>query len=183
MLFGVVKFQDVMTTNPSAELQQQNHPAVKLEQIQTEPAVEFDHFYQGDGLYQVGHPVEDLEKIHQTIMHKKSPKAGTIWLVGDSTLDNKWYVSECYEMYSDAREHFKDQCTKMPSPYGDVISGVYPDVAYWINKVQQARNTGVFAINTAVEASRLLKWTSYTEGRAPAGCFEPMEPQVSITTI
>ncbi|KAK7187512.1 hypothetical protein DPSP01_003809 [Paraphaeosphaeria sporulosa] len=93
-----------------------------------------------------GHPIEDLKTFHDITLQQR-PDTPKIWLAGDSSLDNKYWVPgsgpggdpldvEIPEIYI----HTLQRATPKP------------DVAFWINHVLGNRAT---CINTAVEASML----------------------------
>ena len=88
-----------------------------------------------------GHRVQDLETLADTLPCGR----GTIYLVGDSTLDNKyWLGSE-----SEAACNGYERCLAPPRST--------PDVAYWINRECEQRGLGhaLCCVNAAIEESTL----------------------------
>jgi hypothetical protein len=93
-----------------------------------------------------GHPIEDLQKFHDIALQQR-PEKPIIWLAGDSSLDNKYWVPgsgpggdpldvEVPEIYHHTLQR--------PTPK--------PDVAFWMN---HALGDSATCINTAIEASML----------------------------
>jgi lysophospholipase L1-like esterase len=84
-----------------------------------------------------GHSPEHLKLIHTEL--RKKAAHGLIWLAGDSSLDNKYWVRKWVEA---------------PWQYENILDPPRsrPDVCYWLNKTLP---DGWAAINCAVEASTL----------------------------
>jgi len=91
-----------------------------------------------------GHPYEDLATFH-SIIQSHRPNKPIIYLAGDSSLDNKYWVSS----------EDLDLDTSIPEIYQvtlDRVGGIKPDVAFWLN---HQLGEHVTTINCAVEASML----------------------------
>ncbi|OAL54573.1 hypothetical protein IQ07DRAFT_558799 [Pyrenochaeta sp. DS3sAY3a] len=90
-----------------------------------------------------GHPIEDLHQFHNITLEQR-PDKPIIYLAGDSSLDNKYWVSKSGEYTT----------TPTPDIYKNTFSNPVPkpDVAFWMNHLLDDRAT---CINTAVEESML----------------------------
>ena len=88
-----------------------------------------------------GHRVKDLETLADTLPCGR----GTIYLVGDSTLDNKYWLGSEREPACNGYE----RCLEPPRST--------PDVAYWINRECEERGFGhvLCCVNAAIEESTL----------------------------
>ncbi|KAF3003786.1 hypothetical protein E8E13_010129 [Curvularia kusanoi] len=88
-----------------------------------------------------GHQIQDLETFHAITVAQR-PDKPIVYLAGDSSLDNKYWVSsdEALEETPDIYKHTLDN----PQPK--------PDVSFWLNHFLGDRAT---CINTAVEESML----------------------------
>lgn len=93
-----------------------------------------------------GHPIEDLETFH-SITVKQRPDTPIVWLAGDSSLDNKFWVPGSGPG-GDPLE------VEAPEIYQHTLEPVTPkpDVAFWIN---HALGDTATCINTSIEASML----------------------------
>jgi hypothetical protein len=89
-----------------------------------------------------GHQIQDLTKFH-AITSAKRPDKPIVYLAGDSSLDNKYWVHSEDGLQVEVPEIYKHTLDK-PSPK--------PDVAFWMNHLLGDRAT---CINTAVEESML----------------------------
>ncbi|CAO2655005.1 Nn.00g117380.m01.CDS01 [Neocucurbitaria sp. VM-36] len=90
-----------------------------------------------------GHPIEDLTKFHNIILAERLDKP-IIYLAGDSSLDNKYWVHLSGENVPTDVPEIYEKTLKNPVPK--------PDVAFWMNHLLEDRAT---CINTAVEESML----------------------------
>ena len=92
-----------------------------------------------------GHQIQDLETFHAiTTAHR--PDKPIVYLAGDSSLDNKYWVSSDPAAV-DVPEIYHHALDK-PSPK--------PDVAFWLNSFLGEKAT---CINTAVEyANQRITW-------------------------
>jgi hypothetical protein len=86
-----------------------------------------------------GHPIQSLATLHQSL--RKQGKR-IIWLLGDSSLDNKYWV------------HF-DTATPCNGYERVMTPMVIADVCYWLNESLSRNDSPYAAINCAVEASTL----------------------------
>lgn len=95
-----------------------------------------------------GHTVEDLEKF-KAITSEARPNKPIIYLAGDSSLDNKYWVKETGQ--------FKD--VKTPDVYVKALENAdpKPDVAFWLNHLLGDSAT---CINGAIEESMLRQRNS-----------------------
>ncbi|KAG9194793.1 hypothetical protein G6011_04828 [Alternaria panax] len=91
-----------------------------------------------------GHAIDDLA-IFRTITLAERPEKPIVYLAGDSSLDNKYWVDKGSPI--------------IPSQLPDIYSKMFkspavpkPDVAFWLNSLLDGRAT---CINTAVEESML----------------------------
>ena len=88
-----------------------------------------------------GHRVEHLEVVER---HLRSQNKGQIFLVGDSSLDNKFW--------------FNNRCVPK-NGYEDILSPPgargKPDIAHCLNKECVRRRLPLSAINCSVEESRV----------------------------
>ncbi|KAF9739486.1 hypothetical protein PMIN06_001093 [Paraphaeosphaeria minitans] len=93
-----------------------------------------------------GHPVEDLETFHNITLQQR-PDTPIVWLAGDSSLDNKYWVPG-------SGPGGDPLDVEVPDIYNHTLQRATPkpDVAFWINHVLGTQAT---CINTAVEASML----------------------------
>ncbi|KAJ4368424.1 hypothetical protein N0V83_006781 [Neocucurbitaria cava] len=90
-----------------------------------------------------GHPIEDLTTFHNITLEQR-PHKPIVYLAGDSSLDNKFWVNRSSDnVPTDVPEIYK-KTIKNPVPK--------PDVALWMNHLLEDRAT---CINTAVEESML----------------------------
>lgn len=85
--------------------------------------------------------MEDLTALHNSVACGR----GVVWLVGDSTLDNKHWIAEESEPATNGYEAALD------------VALCVPDVSYWINHALLDRGLGgeLCAINGAVEEATL----------------------------
>ncbi|KAK4552103.1 hypothetical protein LTR86_010639 [Recurvomyces mirabilis] len=93
-----------------------------------------------------GHPLQDLETVHEHVRTKR-PDKPIIWLAGDSSLDNKAWVPS-------AGPGGEPLPVDVPAIYNAYLNPAVPkpDVAFWLNHYLADSAT---ALNTAVEASLL----------------------------
>lgn len=92
-----------------------------------------------------GHSISDLTKFRAITLTER-PDKPIIYLAGDSSLDNKFWIKE---PISNADP------SQIPAIYHKTLADpitLIPDVAYWLNHLLSARAT---CINTAVEESLL----------------------------
>lgn len=92
-----------------------------------------------------GHPILSLQTLEESLREQGKR---IIWLVGDSSLDNKYWLGSNYSMMYSAQ---------LCNGYEKIISpsvGI-PDVSYWLNYFLCEANSNYAAINCAVEASTL----------------------------
>ena len=89
-----------------------------------------------------GHQIQDLTTFH-AITTAQKPDKPIVYLAGDSSLDNKYWVSSDDELQVEVPNVYKHALDK-PSPK--------PDVSFWMNHFLGDRAT---CINTAVEESML----------------------------
>ena len=89
-----------------------------------------------------GHQIQDLTTFH-AITTAQRPSKPIVYLAGDSSLDNKYWVSSDEELQVEVPEIYKHTLDK-PKPK--------PDVSFWMNHLLGDRAT---CINTAVEESML----------------------------
>ncbi|KAF1937587.1 hypothetical protein EJ02DRAFT_50086 [Clathrospora elynae] len=89
-----------------------------------------------------GHQIDDLTTFHKITLAER-PDKPIIYLAGDSSLDNKYWVCPGHEVSTEAPDIYRKTLSK-PEPK--------PDVAFWMNHILQDRAT---CINTAVEESML----------------------------
>ena len=91
-----------------------------------------------------GHPISDLKRFRDIALAER-PGKPIIYLAGDSSLDNKYWVDRvCQEGSED-----------VPKVYEKMFNGAIalkPDVAFWMNHLLKDRAT---CINTALEESML----------------------------
>ena len=93
-----------------------------------------------------GHTIPDITAFHKTTVTTRAG-APIVYLAGDSSLDNKFWVS----WHSSAGD---EPSVPVPKIYKDALNRPRPkpDVAFWLNHFLGERAT---ALNTAVEASLL----------------------------
>ncbi|KAI0569784.1 hypothetical protein TUN199_11424 [Pyrenophora tritici-repentis] len=91
-----------------------------------------------------GHPISDLNTLHDITLAER-PENPIIYLAGDSSLDNKYWVDK--------------SASCLPQPIPDIYhktlqdpAKLKPDVACWVNHLLKDRAT---CINAAVEATML----------------------------
>lgn len=101
-----------------------------------------EHGRLDDGFYHryLGHSVEDLRLLEQ---YARVQGKTIVWLAGDSTLDNKFWVLECDDMAKQAPQNLK--------AVFDDEAFCRADVAYWMNTM----NPHHITINTAVEEATI----------------------------
>eukprot|EP00400_MALV-I_sp_L67-5_P000712 gene712-59_t len=112
--------------------------SLDVKDYKTEGLISFDAFY---GEYH-GHTIRHLLQLHDFLRNYHKGKKRFIFLVGDSSLDNKaWFNS----------------VAKAVNGYEKIISGQHAnqDVAYWINEISAQQNLPYCCINGAVEESTL----------------------------
>jgi hypothetical protein len=90
-----------------------------------------------------GHHIDDLVQFRDIVL-KERPKKPIIYLAGDSSLDNKFWLHKSIEELS----------VDVPTIYFKAFNNAKPkaDVAFWMNHLLAERAT---CINTAVEESML----------------------------
>ncbi|KAF2010183.1 hypothetical protein BU24DRAFT_428205 [Aaosphaeria arxii CBS 175.79] len=93
-----------------------------------------------------GHPISSLRKFHNTVQTLR-PTQPIIWLAGDSSLDNKYWVPS-------SGPGGEPLTVPVPEIYNSVLEHprINPDVAFWMNHHLSSRAT---CINTSVEATML----------------------------
>lgn len=89
-----------------------------------------------------GHQIQDLSSFH-TITTAQRPNQPVVYLAGDSSLDNKYWVNSDNELQMEVPEIYNHTLDR-PEPK--------PDVAFWMNHFLGSRAT---CINAAVEESML----------------------------
>ncbi|KAF1919887.1 hypothetical protein BDU57DRAFT_513195 [Ampelomyces quisqualis] len=90
-----------------------------------------------------GHPLSDLVTFRE-ITHAERPNKPVIYLAGDSSLDNKFWLSKSVADFDVKIPAIYDKTLEKPEPK--------PDVSFWLNHLLGERAT---CINTAVEESML----------------------------
>jgi len=93
-----------------------------------------------------GHPIDDLVRFFDITLHER-PDKPIVFLAGDSSLDNKYWVPY--------PRHGADALpVEVPEIYDKVLNYPLPkpDVSFWLNHILGDRAT---CINTAVEATML----------------------------
>jgi len=90
-----------------------------------------------------GHPVSDLETFRDITLEER-PGNPIIYLAGDSSLDNKYWVDKSAGVLPEPVPEIYHKTLRDPFPK--------PDVACWMNHLLKDRAT---CINTAVEATML----------------------------
>jgi hypothetical protein len=90
-----------------------------------------------------GHPIPDLTTFRDITLSER-PNRPIIYLAGDSSLDNKYWVDRTSSSLPSTIPEIYHQTLHNPSPK--------PDVAFWMNHLLGPRST---CINTAVEESML----------------------------
>ena len=91
------------------------------------------------------HKIEHLDAILPGL--RQTPERAVVWLLGDSTLDNKYWLGSHKSIARPACNGFEH----VLSPAKSV-----PDCAYWVNRELLARGqTGAVCVNTSVEESTL----------------------------
>lgn len=102
-----------------------------------------------------GHPLADLATLHA---HLRAQDCGDAiaWLAGDSSLDNKhWLGSPLGKMM---RSTNAKDVSAAPRRYAEAFEApalAVEDVAYWMNHHLEDQQTGIAALNCAVEESTL----------------------------
>jgi hypothetical protein len=106
------------------------------------PKINTSRFYQEWS----GHPIEDLERFRAITLQKR-PDTPTIYLAGDSSLDNKYWVPS-------SGPGGEALPVKVPDVYKHTLNRPKPkpDVAFWLNHVLGDKAT---CINAAIEATML----------------------------
>ncbi|KAF2682251.1 hypothetical protein K458DRAFT_420164 [Lentithecium fluviatile CBS 122367] len=93
-----------------------------------------------------GHQIDDLERFHATTLQQR-PSKPIIYLAGDSSLDNKYWVPS-------SGPGGEELAVEVPEIYAHALERARPkpDVAFWMNHVLGERAT---CINAALEESTL----------------------------
>ncbi|RDI84894.1 hypothetical protein Vi05172_g4998 [Venturia inaequalis] len=93
-----------------------------------------------------GHPIDDMSKFRSKAVSLR-PSKPIIYLAGDSSLDNKYWVPVI-------GPHGEEPPVAVPRIYREVLQTPFPrpDVAFWLNHFLGDRGT---ALNLAVEATML----------------------------
>jgi hypothetical protein len=104
--------------------------------------IKTSHFY----FQWAGHPLPDLSTLLSTTKTLR-PNKPVVYLAGDSSLDNKYWVPG-------SGPNGEDLPVEVPEIYHSVLDPPFPrpDVAFWLNHVLDDRAT---ALNLAVEATML----------------------------
>lgn len=97
-----------------------------------------------------GHPISSLEALRA---HFLSNNIGTIFLAGDSSMDNKHWLIKA-DLKSDPKLCVNECWVSAPWQMSDMLqpAKAIQDVAYWMNSLATSR---IGAINCAVEATTL----------------------------
>lgn len=90
-----------------------------------------------------GHPIEDLVRFKEITLAER-PDKPIVYLAGDSSLDNKFWLHKTVEEIGAEVPAIYEKTLEKPRPK--------PDVSFWLNHVLGERAT---CINTAVEESML----------------------------
>ncbi|KAL5116493.1 hypothetical protein ACEQ8H_005614 [Pleosporales sp. CAS-2024a] len=90
-----------------------------------------------------GHQIEDLERFKE-ITSAERPAKPIVYLAGDSSLDNKYWVHKTVEEVGVQVPTIYEKTLQTPQPR--------PDVSFWLNHLLGERAT---CINTSVEESML----------------------------
>jgi hypothetical protein len=83
-------------------------------------------------------------------------KDSIIYLAGDSSLDNKYWLGNNY------KEPVKS--------YSGILKCMRPDISYWLNRKLEDQGINAVCVNCAVEASSefgLFRYFGIEENRAP----------------
>src|SRR6201992_270405 len=91
-----------------------------------------------------GHPLSDVTALHAKVLSLR-PDKPIIYLAGDSSLDNKYWVSSIRRDERDVPEIYDAAFDKRSS-------SLKPDVAFWLNHLLGNQAT---TLNLAVEESML----------------------------
>ena len=99
-----------------------------------------------------GHRPEHLRHVHDTVRGEQQQRV--LWLLGDSSLDNKAWIHKAI--------------AEAPLGYKHVLKPArsVQDVCYWLNRREEKHRAGVVCINAAVEASTLRSRRSWLPGRS-----------------
>lgn len=105
-----------------------------------------------------GHPVDALARITPRLRRGRptGPERSVIWLAGDSSLDNKYWVSQEARACNGFERVLEPPSSK-------------EDVAYWLNKGLAEVNPEVVAINAAIEATTLMGRLGKVRGELKKG--------------
>lgn len=133
-----------MTDPVSSSQQEQQRGEARLPLIDT---TQFYNNYFGH----LPHHLSDL------IEHKPS-NVPTLYLVGDSTLDNKYWIPDQNELHPNP--YIRSRLSRKPD---NTPLPLHRDIAYWLSGVYQADEYTV--INCAVEQSMLRTRTSKRSGK------------------
>ena len=99
-----------------------------------------------------GHPLSDLATVHSAIQAIR-PNKPIVYLAGDSSLDNKAWVPSNGPAGQPLPEAVPEIYKSFfPAPNGTGLTGLKPDVAFFLN---HALGSKASVINAAVEASLL----------------------------
>ena len=117
-----------------------------------------------------GHPVSHLEQLHDRLAKEAET---TIWLTGDSSLDNKhWffdpYQTKKYQVYSGAASTFIGNAV---NGYEKILRPAHmvKDVAFWMNSIAAERygSGKILTINASIEESTIGERMASTTGLLP----------------
>ncbi|KAF2179465.1 hypothetical protein K469DRAFT_716254 [Zopfia rhizophila CBS 207.26] len=99
-----------------------------------------------------GHPIEDLKTFHTFILQQR-PDKPIIYLAGDSSLDNKYWVPS-------SGASGEPLPVEVPEIYWNILNRPRPkpDIAFWLN---HSLGNEATALNTAVEESMLRERDEY----------------------
>mmetsp|Transcript_8262 Transcript_8262/g.10747 ORF Transcript_8262/g.10747 Transcript_8262/m.10747 type:complete len:300 (+) Transcript_8262:148-1047(+) len=104
--------------------------------------------------YYHGHRVEDLQDLHQSLT-QQNPDAPCIFLMGDSSLDNKHWFFESGNKRN--QMHNKSFTSEAVNGYENVLRPprMVQDVAYWLNyfAMEKLGPNNVYTINASIEES------------------------------
>ena len=127
-----------------------------------------------------GHPIRLLRRVHAAMREIHGEESCCIWLAGDSTVDNKYWLGPQHAraIERDVGDAYTAMAT---NGFERVLSPprMVKDVTYWMNRLlaESGEAAATFTMNTAVEATTLASRSGGAEACCVVRCVPHMYAQ------
>ena len=115
-----------------------------------------------------GHKTTYLAAVEAALRADGGPDAAVAWLVGDSSLDNKFWLGQALEPAVNGMERVLEPPVSRP------------DVCHYVNKAAAARGAAVKCVNCAIEESRIASRSHSAFPAQDKFCRDHLRPQDTL---